>query len=312
MNKEFRIAVISLIVEVLGIIIGLLTNIVSFSVGVLFYIIIFALLSSLILAMITRLIKQIRIKSDLANYVSFIEFLMHNDRHCFVILPKIRMYIHSKKITNDVKIKLLRITYDITKTQNKDLLGDMIINYDFDIDNKNIPERFHFVYGTDYTKSDPEVKFNYGNNYIVPTIQATQENTEKVAVYWLGFLKHYKFGIDKRKISQVGDFKIRIELKCKEAFDFSIPRDTIICLPDMFSKDIDKIEYQINLHGYDKEFYSNAYRILGNGKEYSIDDISDQNGPSTSITQTFYPNTIEGEKAFFFKIGQSKTDPEFK
>lgn len=319
MNKELKIAVITLIVdviaiivEILGIVVGISTNTIIVSSKVIIYIIVFALLSILLLVVITKLVKYIKQKNDLTDYVNFIEFLMHNNRHCFVILPKIRMYIHSKRLTNDVKVKLLRITYDITKNAEHEELGDMIINYDLDIaNNNNIPNQFHFVYGTDYSKCTPIVKYNYGNDSVEPYYTATKENEEKVAPYWLGFLRHYKLGIDHNKISQSDTLKLRIGLECKEAFDFSIKRDTIICLPDMFSKDVEKIEYQINLRGYDKVFYCNAYRVSNDGKAFSIDEVTDPNKPSYSFKQSFYPGVIKGEKAFFFRIGQSEIDPEF-
>ena len=318
MNKELKIAfltlvveIIAIIVEIIGIIVGISTNAISLSGEAIVFIILIPVLSVLLLGIISKLLQQIIKRNELTNYVSFIEFLMHNKRHCFVILPKIRMYIHSNNLTNKVKINLLRITYDVTKNSNNGSLGDMTINYDLDIVNNNIPSEFHFVYGTDYSKCTPIVKYNYGHDSVEPYYIATKENEEKVAPYWLGFLKHYKLGIDKNKITQNDVFKLRISLECNEAFDFSIERDTIICLPDMFSNDIEKIEYQINLHGYDEVFYCNAYRVSSDRKEFSIGEVTDKNKPSYSFRQTFYPNTIKGEKAFFFRIGQSENDPEF-
>lgn len=319
MNKELRIAFITLIVEIvaivvqiIGIIVGVSTNSITISVDSLVFIILIPVLTVLLIAIISKLISQIKKKYNLSNYVSFIEFLMHNNRHCFEILPKIRMYMHSKSIANDVKIKLLRITYNVTKNEEHEELGDMIINYDLDIANNNIPSQFHFVYGTDYSKCTPIVKYNYGNDSVEPYYTATKENEEKVAPYWLGFLKHYNLAIDKKKIPQNDVFKLKIELECKEAFDFSIERDTIICLPDMFSKDIEKIEYSIKLNKYEEKFFCNAYRVSSDGKEYAIGEVTDPNKPGFSFKQTLYPNMIEGEKAFFFRVGHSEIDPEFR
>lgn len=309
MNKEFIIILIALIVQVLEFIIGILGVINSLT---------FLSIACLCLIVVTTIILVV-LGYKLYNiimYVNFLEYLMHNDNHSFVLLPKIRMYLHSKKINNTIKIKSLDVIYDIKKNNDnpeKDL-GDMTITYLMNIENNIIPEQFDFVHGNDYSILSPRVKYRYGTK---PDFQTMADNHNIIiAPYWRGALKHYNFALEKQYLPQDGDTKIEIKVECDKTFDFMVvPRDTIICLPIVFSKYIEIINYTINVKGFgETKFFCDAYQISRKDFHFARKSINCTNPNNSNNTYSFvselYPNRIKGEKAFYFRVGVSESDKE--
>ena len=309
MTNEIKIAMVALIFQILEFAVCLWQIINATSV---FYIVILLLviLSSFMLFLIW--VKH----RKLLRYVKFIEYLMNNDKHNFVLLPKIKMYIHRNKIINKMKIKKLDVTYNITRhsinpDQNDDLLlGDMVIKYEMLIENKCIPNEFNFVSGNDYSNLSPELRYRYGSR---PDFQDMGDNCELVAPYWRGSLKRYSFRLERQFLSQEGDLIIEIEVSCKKAFVFdTIPRDTIICLPEVFSNNIDSINYYINLIDFEGiNFYCDAYQINAEKGEFTTQKIGckKQKGKN-SFESYFYPNKLKGEKAYYLRVGTNRIDRE--
>lgn len=304
MNKELKISIGALIIQLLELVISIWSVANTFSASTIICLC-FAILSTVALFIIA--FKYYKVLA----YIKFIEYLTHNQDHNFISLPKIRMYLHSEKIANKIRINRLIITYDIkyNDSDKSKCLGDMIITYDMEIENKNIPDTFNFIYGNDYSNSPQIVTYRYGSSRDYLNMQ---EHRESIAPYWRGSLKHYDFGIERQLLSQSGDQRISIQVKCKKAFEFmTIPRDTIVCLPDVFSKDIQKMEYHINLVGFEGEFYCDAYRITGKGLKYRRDNIGcEKSENSLSFSKELFPNDIKGEKAFYFRVGKNPIDME--
>lgn len=311
MNKGEKLAITALIFQVLEFLLFSWQFIVT-TAWVYLICILFIIVSSIFIFLIC--IKHYKV----LDYVKFIEYLMNNEKHNFVLLPKIKMYIHNYKISNYIKIKNLNIEYDITynkpsEEENEDLiLGDMLIKYDIFIENKNIPNDFNFVSGNDYSNFSPNVKYRYGsrNDY-----QPMSENHELVAPYWRGSLKHYSFGFERRFIPQEGDLKVEIIVSCDKAFIFrTIPRDTIICLPEIFSKSIERIDYKINLKDFDdKKFYCDAYQIYSEKRKYTTRQLGCEKEPNNqSFSSVLFPNKIKSEKAYYFRVGMDKSDKEIR
>ena len=308
MNREFKVSLIALIVQIIELIIclwGLISD---------YNLIFFLFLCLLVFSSVVFCVIGIR-HYNLLQYVYFIEYLMHNEKHKFVLLPKIKMYLHSQKINNQLKIKEININYDVEyhKPDNPNevdnLLGDMTIEYKLIIENKNIPDEFNFIYGNDYSKLKQEVSYCYGTNH---NYLAMPEKPEQVAPYWRGSLKFYKFGIDRRILPQEGDFEINIIIKCNKAFVFKgLPRDTIICLPEIFSRDIQTINYKLKFSGYGEEiFYCDAYKICKTSGKFDTIPINYKKIGKNLFEASMYPNDIKGEKAYYFRVGLSETDLE--
>lgn len=308
MNNEVKISLVALIIQTIELLICIWELVTDTS-------IIFTIVLLLIMVSSALLFILGYIYYKLLEYVHFIEYLMYNEKHKFVLLPKIKMYVHSKKIVNKIHIKSLSVVYNIKKSNSTDngsdiCLGDMEIIYKLTVENKNIPNEFHFVSGNDYSTLAPSVTFSYGNNnhYL-----KMLENHEQIAPYWRGSLKHYSFGIENNFLPQTGDFDITIKVSCKEAFTFSeVPRDTIICLPEVFSNNIDKINYEFNLIDFEKEkFYCDAYKIFSNKGDFTTQLINcEKLDAKNTFVSTLNPNEIKGEKAYYFRLGTAQNDIE--
>lgn len=310
MDKEYRVALIALILQFIELAVGIFGIINSLTIISIITILLSFLTTIIIIILGYKLYSVIL-------YVNFLEYLMHNNEHDFVLLPKIRMYLNSRKINNKIKIKCIDITYDITpNTDNPDeILGDMKITYLIKIENKSVPEQFDFVYGNDYSVFSPKVKYCYGIRQEYQTM--SKNHNMSIAPYWRGALKHYSFALEKQYLPQDGDIEIKIEVECDKSFAFKkVPRDTIICMPMVFSKDIDKINHTINVRNFGEiKFYSDAYQISKNGLHYqrkAINCTRQHNQDNYSFASILYPNRIRGEKAYYFKIGTSESDVEIK
>lgn len=309
MTNEIKIAIVALLFQILEFAVCLWQIITATSI-IYIVILLLVMFSSLMLFLIWSKHRK------LLQYVKFIEYLMNNDKHNFILLPKIKMYIHRNKIINKIKIKQLDVTYNITRHSNNPdkndglLLGDMVINYEMLIENKCIPSEFNFVSGNDYSNLSPELKYRYGSR---SDYQDMDDNSELIAPYWRGSLKHYSFGIEKHYLPQEGDLKIEIKVSCENAFVFNtIPRDTIICLPEVFSDDIDFIYYSINLFDFEEiNYYCDAYQINVEKGEFATHKIGcEKKDGENSFTSKLYPNNLTGEKAYYFRLGTDRTDKE--
>lgn len=305
-NKEFILAVFSLIAQVISLILEI--NLSDDSSAMIAFISLFIITILGIVLIGKKLYKVVM-------YVNFLEYLMHNDQHDFVLLPKIRMYLHSKKINNKLKIKKIEVTYNITKnTENPDdLLGDMKISYSIIIENNNLPEQFDFVHGNDYSISSPKVKYCYGTRTDYQIM--SNNHNMSIAPYWRGALKHYSFALERQYLPQDGDINVSIEVECDKSFAFmKVPRDTIICMPLVFSENIDVLAHNIILHGFgETKFYCDAYKISKKDFHYerqSINCTREHIQDSYKFVSMLYPNRIKGEKAYYFKVGTSELDKE--
>ena len=309
MNKELKIAFVALIVQVMEFIFGVIGVINSINVLSIIFLCLIVGTTVVLIVLGYRLYSKVM-------YINFLEYLMHNDNHSFVLLPKIRMYLHSRKINNNIKIKKLNVTYDFEKNIEKpeEAIGDMTIIYSMEIENKNIPEQFDFVHGNDFSNISPRVKYSYGTKSDLQTM-ADNQNI-RIAPYWRGALKHYNFAFEKQYLPQEGDIKIEIKVECEKAVDFmKVPRDTIICLPLAFSKFIDTINFTINVGGFgETKFFCDAYQISKINSKFSRKSINCASRKTSNNTYSFdsnvYPNIIKGEKAFYFRLGFCETDKE--
>ncbi len=243
------------------------------------------------------------------EYMHFVEYLFDNETHRFILLPKIRMYIHSRMIENKYKIDEMSVTYNISRNMGKtseELIGDLEIIYKLKIKEKK-NGRFDFVSGNDFSDCI-SAKYKYGTMREYMNMDLSEK---RVPPYWRGYLGHYPIYIEGKNIPVDGPLEIEFKIIAPESFDFGKrERETIICLPLAFSKRIEILKYHINIDGFDDVFYSNAYLISkyeGNYRSSSIGDIERDNN---SFEYVLYPDTVNGEKAYYFKIGTSEKDTE--
>lgn len=250
---------------------------------------------------------------ELNKYVRFVEGLIDNKYHNFLLLPKLRMYLHKNKINNKVEIEDMKVTYIIypsantTTSREDELLGDGSVEYEIRIRNRNLPNTFYFIAGNDYSDEEPQIFYKIGNNGIRSRLEV---KSERIAPYWRGRIKSGKIALDKTRLSQEHTISIYIEVRCNRLFEFKkLGRDTIICLPKLFSDDIDRIEYMIDVSKFNgTKFYCNAKRIYMN-KEYRVDEINCEEGNGIFKTN-IEPKEVKGESAYYFRIGLDEIDPE--
>lgn len=298
--------------ELLPIIIETLNLIVSFSGAVVFKnkLFLLTLLITPIFFVAYILKKYILLK----EYVDFIEFLMNNNVHKFVILPKIRMYLHSEKINNKIYIQDLTITYNINPSDKQvegKLFGDAEILYEFAIINNNLPQNYNFIYSNDYSNNNINLgyKFNKNESYTL-----AESKTEQIAPYWKGRMRHDTFALDRSKIPQSNIFNMYVKVDCSRLFEFEeLGRDTIVSLPKVFSDNIDSIKYIINLEGFsNKKFYCTAKRIYKHNRVFICDGISCERINDKRFETKVSPGDMKGEKAIYFRVGLSEVDPEYE
>lgn len=249
----------------------------------------------------------------LKEYVDFVEFLMNNNEHKFVLLPKIRMYLHSEKINNKVDIRDLKIMYNIKPSDRQEigkLYGDAEIIYDFTIKNNHLPQNYDFIYSNDYSNNEINLgyKFNEHEEYT-----HAESNSEKIAPYWKGRMRHDIFYLDRTKIPLSNIFHMYVKVNCSRLFEFEeLGRDTIVSLPKVFSDHIDNITYIINLEEFsDKIFFCAAKRIYKHNRVFKFESINCERINNKRFESKVCLSNMRGEKAIYFRVGLSEKDPEY-
>ncbi len=243
------------------------------------------------------------------EYIKFVEFLSDNQKHNFMLLPKLRLYLNSNKINNDICIHNLKVEYIITATKNNDMMGDLYIKYHLVIENRNLPSAIHFVCGNDYSDSLQKMRYKYGK---IDDWQPGNFKQRPGIPYWREKLLDYKISIDKQFIPESAFLYLEIEVDCARSFEFEmLSRDTIICLPKIFSDDIRELNYEIKLQNFNqKEFYCDAYTISKEKDGYEIVQSNCFKKSEYLFVSKFNPNKIRGEKAYYFRLGLSENDEE--
>lgn len=264
----------------------------------------------LLLLALTCTFIMVRSKKE-TEYMRFVEFLFDNNTHRFILLPKIRMYLHSRRINNKYKVDEMKVTYTITQNRESEqdkMVGDLEIIYSIKIGKDKRNGYFDFVTGNDFSNDLSHAQYKYG---VMSEYQNMTLLEDKAAPYWRGYLGHFHITIEGKNIPVDGPLEIQFRICAERSFVFGgRKRETIICLPQAFSRNIESLKYHIEVKGFDKPFYGNAYLISKDGGEYRISSLEGTQADNTVFDYTMYPNTIAGEKAYYFKIGTSEEDTE--
>lgn len=253
------------------------------------------------------------------DYISFVEYLFHNERHRFSLLPRIRMYMNQFKICNKVNIKELNVDYTIDgkdyQNTEEPLCGDVIKTFRFTIDEMK-GTKYTLVFGDDYSFAAPVIKIKYGSQ-IEYTELAAQEYSSPP--YIKSVVRCVKVEINRQIIPQKGTWPLEIRLEYKKAFDFqNVNMDTIVSLPRLFGNRIEKMRYIIKLINYDRnvKYYCFFYKIAKgyNGYEIVNKDCdkrkSSENDGYTEFEAVVPLDNIRKEQAFYFRVGTSNIDKE--
>lgn len=308
MNSSNLLDLVLKICQLLNIIIGIICFLV---VSNKVYAIFFVLMVSTLILLIYNIVR-------LKHFICFVEFLFENDIHNFELLPKMRLYLHYKKIKNNIDILDLDISYNIfvkSKEQEKNLLGNLEIIYKINMSEEKIPKTFHMITGNDFSEKPPKLWIKYGNMNDFAAISYRDRNC---AWYNKTSIRDFHFNISENKIVRKGNFILEIKILYDESpsFDFSSNNmETIICLPKIFSDSVKKITYYINLIGFDNKLNFNVfpYVIKSNKKDFEINSIATISNGDRDINKfiiNLYPNEIKWEKAYYFKIGLNEHDSE--
>lgn len=250
-----------------------------------------------------RHIQQIR-------YIRFVEYLISNKPHSFALLPKIRMYLQIAG-KNSIDIGNMCVMYTITSSDENDeksILGDMTIEYKIQILNKNLPNKFQFIYSNDASVENTYIGYKFGDE---DEYQPLPPNVKELKPYWRGTIKLYDIGLEKNKLPQGKYIYLHIKASCNKAFDFyNLGRDTTIFLPMAYGRKIHEVRYEIDVSDFkDRKFYCNAWRIHERKLKYDRSSIECKRN-SNGFVSVFAPSTIHGEQAYYFRIGLSEDDIE--
>lgn len=297
-NSEWLRIIIE-IAEILVNIIGILVF--KNSIAIVFAILILVIFSFLL----RRYIKQ-------TQYIRFVEYLIRNDSHCFALLPKTRMYLQIVG-RNNIKIEKMSVKYTITPSDgniDNTIMGDMLIEYSIQILNKNLPNKFQFIYANDFSNKNIGIEYKYSDAF---DYQILNSNTEQLAPYWRGAVRIYDIGFEKNKLTQSKHIELKIKVSCDKSFDFSnLARDTIVFLPLSFGNEINDVDYTIDASQFkNKRFYCDAWRICSKNMEYSRSSIECERR-NNCFASTFSPASVLGEQAYYFRIGLGEIDVEYR
>lgn len=238
------------------------------------------------------------------RYIKFTEFLFENDIHRFTLLPKLRMFIESKKLKNELHLLSLDITCNIKRNENfaDEEIADLHTMYTLEIENRNLPKVFNFVFGNDYALGKPSILYSIDNGSKAQPLF----NQKKQPTYVRGSIGHTTIKFNKENLPK-RKFKLEIFITYKESFNFSESKtDTLILLPILYGKKIDKISWNVNFIGFDKipKFYLSSNSISRIKKSYSISSAgSETKNEKYSKRIEFEDINTKKECAYYARIG---------
>lgn len=267
----------------------------------------FILLSvTLILVMLCSvfIIRKIR-------YINFIEFLFCNKTHRFTLLPKFRIHIEKQHKKNKVHLNSMKIKYNITKSDDiAGNVGNLEIQYELQIKNKNLPRQYYLVFGNDYAQKKPDIIYSIGQGPEAPVFF----NEEKHAPYERGLVNDATINLSPENLPKRKNISLKITYRYENSFNFDeTPTDTLIFLPALYGRKIEHIEYTISLSGFDAyhELFCNANEISANHPfrgNYEIKTINDQYLVNKDLLKTIEINNVKDESAYYFSIGVSEDE----
>lgn len=240
------------------------------------------------------------------HYIKFIEYLFNNDMHRFTLLPKFRTYIEYRHRLNKVHINNLKIEYTISKNGCFDNnIADLTINYELKIKNYHLPNQYYIMFGNDYAEQKPEIKYSLNDSSMMDAtfIEVRHSPYEK------GMINEAIINLDYDNLPKK-EIKLNIRIQYSNSFDFDTTKtDTLILLPLLFGKKINKIDYKIKFNKFESDmFYCNAYLIgRSSGLNYEIKDISVDLIKKTNLLEIKL-NNIQLESAYYFRIGTDKNE----
>lgn len=269
-----------------------------------------SLLIIIFISTILTIIFIVQKQRNVNQYVSFIEYLINNEHHNFILLPKLRMFINAEKLNNKMTINEMHVEYNIKQNKYEKLIGDLEITYHLWIENKEIPNQIDFIMGNDYSLEKQNMVLKYGameREFNVPA------SRQIAAPYWREQIRHYSIELNPEYIPKTGDLKLTMKVTCDRSFNFKdLPRDTIIFLPKIFSDDIKKVQYKIQMNNFGtNKFYCDAYKIYSNHKGFTTTGIECKTTQNNLFETNIKPNTVNGEKAYYFRVGLAEQDEEY-
>lgn len=246
------------------------------------------------------------------EYIQFIECLNFNNYHDFRLLPLLRMYIHKYGNINRINLKQVSITYTIVPSERQvvdKLYGDCQIKYVFKIENYNLPKTFYFMSANDFSNIEPEIKYRIGTN---SNYSSVNNRSKQVHPYWGGKIKPIAISLDNDQITVNKTMTIEIIVSIGNLFEFKEnKRDTIICLPLIYSENVEQIDYSIDVSNFtNRPFYCDVKRFYIKQNKHIVEGIpSSHNEDGTFFTASFCPDN-KLESAYYFRLGLSEHDPD--
>ena len=263
----------------------------------------FAVALLLLIGSIAYLYTELKERKD---FIGFVEYLFNNSEHSFTLLPKICLTIDRNKEINSLHVRNLTIKYtcDFQRVnldgieEDSPICYDDVVEYSYNIENKDIPEEFVCYMGNIYADGPIELSQKHGSQQVYELVPLPRFPGKPRAE---SVVQRYSWQLKREHITHNPIFPVSFRLKYHEK-NIAKSSCTIVFYPKQHAELIDNVVFEVDFRCVKNVLQKvELFKVCSDGGKYKHIPISGVTISDNSAKISVHPG-VEKMEVYYLKV----------